>query len=206
MNVEVARVCPLVTTLIEDGILQYIRPEDPFFFDPSATTAREADQNPDFYVDAFSFSHILGNLVGYLGLGDDAYTLFILNPKRPFVKGDSIYGYRAGFSSQEILSIYSNETLKTTIESLPKIKTSVEQKPKAGEEAAKPANPISPTGKRRSVKFSDFTEESEKWAKAWLAKAEGGLAVNPACDINDESRVFISSFHFLYILNHLFRL
>lgn len=182
--------CPLVTTIIEDGILQYIRPEDPDFFSTTATTSlKEGDQNPDFYVDAFSFSHLLGSLVTHLGLDRDAYTLFILNPKRPFVKGDSLYGYRAGFSTQEIASLYSNSSLKAILENLPKVKAPVEPKPKVGEGAAKPANPP-PAGKRRTVKFSDFTSESEVWAQSWLARTQGGLAVNPACDVNDESQVF----------------
>jgi hypothetical protein len=127
-------VCPLVTTIIEDAILQYIRPEDPDYYSTTATTTLDrADQNPNFYVDALSFSHVLGSLVTHLGMESDAYTLFVINPKRPFVKGDAQYGYRMGFSTKEIRQIYRNESIKSTIDSLPKIKQAPESKPLPGE-------------------------------------------------------------------------
>jgi hypothetical protein len=193
INVEVAKVCPLVTTIIEDAILQYIRPEDPDYYSPTATTTlEEADQNPDFYVDAFAFSHVLGSLVAHLELGSDAYTLFILNPKRPFVKGEALYGYRAGFSTKEIRQIHRNESIKSIIDSLPKLKQAPESKPLPGEGvSASVGSSTTSTGKRRIIQFSDFSEQSAAWAQAWLDKAAGGLMVNPACNTEDESQVFL---------------
>ena len=183
--------CPLVTTIIEDAILQYIRPEDPDYHSTTATTTlEEADQNPDFYVDAFAFSHVLGSLVTHLGMGNDAYTLFILNPKRPFVKGEALYGYRAGFSTKEIRQIHRNESIKAVLDSLPKLKQAAESKPLPGEGVEIPMNsPTTSTGKRRTIQFSDFTEQSEVWAQAWLDRSAGGLMVNPACNAEDETQV-----------------
>lgn len=188
--------CPLVTTIIEDAILQYIRPEDPDYYSPTATTTLdESDQNTAFYVDAFSFSHVLGSLVAHLGLGTDAYTLFVLNPKRPFMRGEAIYGYRAGFSTKEIRQIHRNESIKAYIESLPKLKPAPESKPLPGEgvDVTMSQSTVS-TGKRRTIQFSDFTEQSEVWAQAWLDKSAGGLMVNPACNGDDESQVMFSYF------------
>lgn len=191
INVEVAKVCPLVTTIIEDAILQYIRPEDPDYHSATATTTLDSsDQNTNFYVDAFSFSHVLGSLVTHLGMENDAYTLFVLNPKRPFATGDATYGYRAGFSTKEIQQIFRNQSIKATIESLPKMKQPAQ--PKAVSSDSAPPAQGAPTGKRRTIQFSDFSEQSETWAQAWLDKSTGGLMVNPACNSEDESQNCVS--------------
>jgi hypothetical protein len=46
-----------------------------------------------YYVDSNYFEAVLQNLVDHLHLGDQ-YTLFILNPNRPFEGKQQTYGYR----------------------------------------------------------------------------------------------------------------
>lgn len=182
--------CPLVTTIVEDAILQYIRPEDPDFYSKTATISSESQQNPDFYVDAHGLSYILGNLVNYLAMDRTGYTFFILNPKSPFLSGDSLYGYREGFSTSEIQQLHRNDTIEGFLSTVPPINSRRETKNKPATATTKingASEGAFATGGRRTVKISDFTEKSFVWAQEWLERPKGCLLVNPTCPHNPES-------------------
>lgn len=201
IHIEVARVCPLVTTIVEDTILQYIRPEDPDYFSTTATSHSPQEQAPDFYVDPHPLSFLLGDLLAFLGMDRSAYTLFLLNPKSPFASGDSSYGYRAGLSTLEMRQLYHNDTLAAYLASLPPPEAQRERR-KSKNKATGPGGPSARSGvyyggdeapegqRRRAIQFSDFTEESSVWAEAWLERSDRGtLLINPACFPDDHSQV-----------------
>jgi len=101
---HVVDVHPDVGALVESVVWDNARPVSPWAETAVAWTAQDMHQ-----VDPAPLQDLLGDLVGALRLNRTAFTLFLLNPKLPHP--DFNYGYRHGFSSDELLRLHLNATL-----------------------------------------------------------------------------------------------
>jgi hypothetical protein len=111
---RIIRISPLVNSILENALLNNIRPEsiEDDDAEPHLETSMFDDPTNRFYVDAHKFSALLTELTRALKL-NKAYTLFILNPKKP-VEKDQIYGYRTGFSHAELDILFQNRNFTVT--------------------------------------------------------------------------------------------
>lgn len=190
---RIIKVSSLVNTIIENAIMYHLRAEDPEY-DPKSTATTDSRINPEtFYVDAFKFSSLLVSLVRHLGLGSqNGYTLFVLNPKSA-INEDQKYGYRVGFSHQEIDALHGS-----TAFSLPPSLHSELYKRRGDEELAHqvitddnsqqttaPQRPVA----SKSVHWVDLTSQSQAWAEDYvrrIIKGPDSKQVSTSCSEEDD--------------------
>ncbi|MDP2438438.1 MAG: hypothetical protein Q8P67_22065 [archaeon] len=99
---NVVKLAPVVNAIIEDALLWATRADGAESKVPRFRGGKSATQTL-FYADAHHVSSILGSLTEYLGISDESYTLFVMNPQPPISdSGEFIYGYRAGLSPSEL--------------------------------------------------------------------------------------------------------
>lgn len=83
-----------VSNVMERAIHSFSRPVDPF---------REEGLQQ---VDARRMERFMGNFISTMGL-DDMYNIIVVNPK--WAQAEGLYGYRAGFSSEELNFLVQNK-------------------------------------------------------------------------------------------------
>jgi hypothetical protein len=118
IRTRIIRVSPLINSIIENAIINHLRPEKVDYVHSDEEESHVFETSPlddpmnRFYVDAHKFSALLTDITRSLKL-NKAYTIFIMNPKKPVDK-DQVYGYRTGFSHDELDVLYKNKNVTLT--------------------------------------------------------------------------------------------
>jgi hypothetical protein len=206
---RIIRISPLVNSILENALLNNIRPEsiEDDDAEPHIETSMFDDPTNRFYVDAHKFSALLTELTRALKL-NKAYTLFILNPKKP-VEKDQIYGYRTGFSHAELDILFQNRNFTVTaprrnqpshaydaeqgsywsfflrgcfLLTVPRVVLQAEKTDMTTVEDQDIAN--------KTVHVVDFLEQSEAWARSYLSRVfkTGGAGALPLGWSKDRSK------------------
>ena len=91
-----------VTAVLERAVAVLSRPVDPGSAEAATATPGGQAWLPDmwYHVDAAQFGALLASLTTAMGLGGASSTIVLFNPRRDLVPPK--YGYRAGFSAQEV--------------------------------------------------------------------------------------------------------
>lgn len=103
---NVIKVSPNVTTVLDTVLYRAMRPTDPLEVLPQIGPEASFSQ-----VEADVMEEALESLAIELGL-EDAFTLFILNPRRD--AHGKMYGYRSGFSRAEKAILFADDNFRTT--------------------------------------------------------------------------------------------
>lgn len=103
---NVVKVSPNVTAVLDTVLYRAMRPTDPLEVLPQIGPEASFSQ-----VEADVMEEALESLAIELGL-DDAFTLFILNPRRD--AHGKMYGYRSGFSRAEKAILFADDNFRTT--------------------------------------------------------------------------------------------
>ena len=103
---NVVKVSPNVSSVLDTVLYRAMRPTDPLEVMPKLGPESSFSQ-----VEADVMEEALESLAIELGL-DDAFTLFVLNPRRD--THGKMYGYRSGFSRAEKAILFEDENFRTT--------------------------------------------------------------------------------------------
>ncbi|EGC36772.1 hypothetical protein DICPUDRAFT_150701 [Dictyostelium purpureum] len=176
-EIQVSKTDPLVNTLVEDAIFWHLRSEASNYFERNNEEAISKPQDEKyekrFYANPHLVSSLLSSLSQHLEIDKDSYTIFIMNPNHPSNDGientDAVYGYRVGFSNQELEQIYKNTKLKvpeslnvhTDYEFAQAIQSEKVEKKKDQGEAIFINN---------NLKFRDYTKQSKEWADKMIVE------------------------------------
>lgn len=173
VSLRLIKLSPLVNIVIENAILKGMRSDVPDGYDEEyenenhSLDNHDKEEYQDHYVDVFKFTSLLKDLEYNLGL-NNTYSLFIMNPKNPFKDSTERYGYRIGFSKEEIKILYKSKEYKINeIEKLisqHKVKNITENISQQ-EFYNKNDNKNIP-----EVEIVDLSAQSEKWANDKIKK------------------------------------
>eukprot|EP01104_Vermistella_antarctica_P018574 TRINITY_DN6935_c0_g1_i1.p1 TRINITY_DN6935_c0_g1~~TRINITY_DN6935_c0_g1_i1.p1 ORF type:complete len:987 (+),score=140.82 TRINITY_DN6935_c0_g1_i1:91-3051(+) len=168
MSYSVVKLSPLVNTILEDHLVNNARPENPELCEDDTT--EKPSEVERFYVDAFRFNTILSSLTSFLGV-NNSYSLFILNPKSPMDNAKQIYGYRAGFSDQEIQLLYNTDDFRFDLPLGPPASASSHgsRGGKTGDGSMYTTADLLTGNIGPRVKTIDFTLLSESWAMNFIS-------------------------------------
>lgn len=103
---NVVKVSPNVTSVLDTVLYRAMRPTDPLEVLPQIGPEASFSQ-----VEADVMEEALESLAIELGL-EDAFTLFVLNPRRD--SHGKMYGYRSGFSRAEKAILFADDNFRTT--------------------------------------------------------------------------------------------
>ncbi|PRP89607.1 hypothetical protein PROFUN_00871 [Planoprotostelium fungivorum] len=176
VDINVLEVSPMVNTIIQDHLYWYLRPED-------VTGKTEGIQKPKreakvrYYSDASRMSNILSSLLKHINQ-TDPYTLFVLNPET-HLQSHEMYGYRTGFSDDELNSVYGSE--KFRVENVEKLTQFVPQ----DRFAASTNYEIEEGQKEKGPRFKDRIQASNTWAEWYLSQMRNSSKI-PSQDCEEE--------------------
>jgi hypothetical protein len=152
-QIRVIEVDKLVDAAVEAALRTFMR--------------RETMTNTTFYqVDADRMATVVESLLHGLGL-DDSYTFIVANPDISFLSSGKPYGYRTGFSSDEIAFLHQQHKENKLQLTLPdKDNSTVPEDHDPDHEA----EPITKPDRKpaSSIKFMDKKKISENWASNFL--------------------------------------
>ena len=105
-SLNVVKVSPNVTDVVDAILAKAMRPDNPL-----EMNAAPGAETPFMQIEAAVMQEVLDSLANFLEL-DDAYTVFILNPRR--ASHGRMYGYRSGLSQAEKSILYSDDHFRST--------------------------------------------------------------------------------------------
>ncbi|KAM9955485.1 hypothetical protein ACTFIW_000087 [Dictyostelium discoideum] len=214
-EIQVSKTDPMVNTLVEDAIFWHLRSEASHYFESVSLPGDEKFEKR-FYTNPHLLSSLLSSLSNHLELDKNSYTIYILNPNHPSNDGientDAIYGYRVGFSNQELKQLYRNSNLKIP-NSLNQVHTDFEfaqllQFDKAFEKKKSPttAEGDQPIHINDNLKFRDHSAQSKEWADQMIKEFGefkiNSIQTNPNCQFGSpdtkEDRWICSTLELIY--------
>eukprot|EP01117_Protostelium_nocturnum_P014041 TRINITY_DN5306_c0_g1_i1.p1 TRINITY_DN5306_c0_g1~~TRINITY_DN5306_c0_g1_i1.p1 ORF type:complete len:903 (+),score=257.42 TRINITY_DN5306_c0_g1_i1:38-2746(+) len=172
LSIRVLQLSPLVNTLLEDHLYWNIRPED-LQGKTEGLDKPEEEVKPKHYINANRFSSLLFSLLNHLN-ETNRFTLFILNPKSP-VQSHEMYGYRNGFSDDELSELFKNDEFKSK---------DVENLLSGASRDVFPTDaPKKEISKERVI---NWVKQSNEWAKWFLSKERKKIVETEQCIDNGD--------------------
>ncbi|KAL6045346.1 Transmembrane protein [Balamuthia mandrillaris] len=169
----------------------HLRPENPNKEKPRLLDG----EKESFYVDAFKMGRVLQHLLETLEL-TDGYSLFIMNPKKA-VDDNGVYGYRVGFSEQELAVLREKESewamylasSKGQGQSTEGLSALLRNGPDMSEvEKEIEAQHVTDQEDEKRLRWTNLMHKSEIWAKWYIQSrvAGGGEQAPRACSNSGE--------------------
>jgi hypothetical protein len=161
VQLNVVKLTAMINTIVEDVLLWSARADRGF--------ERDRQGRKVSYVSSYHLASVLGSLVERLGLDEQSYTLFVMNPKSPVQRGQS-YGYRAGFSRHELAKLYKSQVYS--------VQRDISRAKNPSAAGAKRPQPAAGDDKKLAsgrLTRTDLRSASEAWAQDYVRDVIGQL-------------------------------